>query len=116
MTRGWGLANVLAALNAGITHFESTLGGTGGQPANFVDGVPVAWHRGIRSSGPGASPGLVATEDLAVMLDEMGIDVGVDVDKRAHPRPTWWSGLSAGGCARNASTPAESPKTLTGRR
>ena len=26
---------------AGITHFESTLGGIGGQPANFVDGVPV---------------------------------------------------------------------------
>ena len=30
VTRGWGLANVLAALQAGITHFESTLGGTGG--------------------------------------------------------------------------------------
>ncbi len=41
-TRGWGLANVLAALQAGITRFESTLGGLGGQPANFVDGVPVA--------------------------------------------------------------------------
>ena len=39
VTRGWGLANILAALQAGITHFESTLGGIGGQPANFVDGV-----------------------------------------------------------------------------
>jgi len=41
VTRGWGHANVLAALQAGITHFESTLGGTGGQPANFIDGTPV---------------------------------------------------------------------------
>ncbi len=41
-TRGWGLANVLAALQAGMTHYESTMGGIGGQPANFVDGVPVA--------------------------------------------------------------------------
>ena len=38
-TRGWGLANALAALQAGMTYFESTMGGIGGQPANFVDGV-----------------------------------------------------------------------------
>ncbi|MGA7563356.1 MAG: hypothetical protein WBW55_09145 [Desulfobaccales bacterium] len=80
VTRGWGLANVLAALNAGITHFESTLGGTGGQPANFVDGVPVAGTGEYYYQDPSIT-GLVATEDLAVMLDEMGIDVGVDVDK-----------------------------------
>ncbi len=42
VTRGWGLANVLAALQAGITNYESTMGGTGGQPANFVSGVPVS--------------------------------------------------------------------------
>ena len=41
-TRGWGLANVLATLQAGITHYESTMGGLGGQPANFVSGVPVS--------------------------------------------------------------------------
>jgi len=40
-TRGWGLANVLAALQAGMVNFESTMGGIGGQPANFVSGVPV---------------------------------------------------------------------------
>ena len=80
VTRGWGLANVLAALNAGITHFESTLGGIGGQPANFVDGVPVAGTGEYYYQDPSIT-GLVATEDLAVMLDEMGIDVGVDVDK-----------------------------------
>ncbi len=80
VTRGWGLANVLAALNAGITHFESTLGGIGGQPANFVDGVPVAGTGEYYYQDPSLT-GLVATEDLAVMLDEMGIDIGVDVDK-----------------------------------
>jgi hydroxymethylglutaryl-CoA lyase len=80
VTRGWGLANVLAALNAGITHFESTLGGIGGQPANFVDGVPVAGTGEYYYQDPSIT-GLVATEDLVVMLDEMGIDVGVEVDK-----------------------------------
>lgn len=80
VTRGWGLANVLAALNAGITHFESTLGGIGGQPANFVDGVPVAGTGEYYYQDPSLT-GLVATEDLVVMLDEMGIDLGVDVDK-----------------------------------
>ncbi len=80
VTRGWGLANVLAALNAGITHFESTLGGIGGQPANFVDGVPVAGTGEYYYQDPSLT-GLVATEDLVVMLDEMGIVVGMDVDK-----------------------------------
>ena len=79
-TRGWGLANVLAALQAGITHFESTLGGLGGQPANFVDGVPVAGTGDYYYSDPGIV-GLVSTEDMVVMMDEMGIDKGVDVDK-----------------------------------
>ncbi|MCL4501458.1 MAG: pyruvate carboxyltransferase [Deltaproteobacteria bacterium] len=80
VTRGWGLANVLAALTAGITHFESTLGGIGGQPANFVDGVPVAGTGEYYYQDPSIT-GLVATEDLVVMLDEMGVEVGVDVDK-----------------------------------
>jgi len=80
VTRGWGLANVLAALQAGITHFESTLGGTGGQPANFMDGVPVAGTGEYYYQDPGIV-GLVSTEDMVVMMDEMGIDTGVDVDK-----------------------------------
>jgi hydroxymethylglutaryl-CoA lyase len=79
-TRGWGLANVLAALQAGITHFEGTLGGTGGQPANFVDGVPVAGTGSYYYQDPTIT-GLVSTEDMVVMLDEMGIDTGVDVDR-----------------------------------
>jgi hydroxymethylglutaryl-CoA lyase len=79
-TRGWGLANVLAALQAGMTNYESTLGATGGQPANFVSGVPV--------SGTGAyyykdskDVGLVSTEDMVVMMDEMGIETNLDIDK-----------------------------------
>jgi len=80
VTRGWGLANVLAALQAGITHFESTLGGTGGQPANFMDGVPVIGTGEYYYQDPGIV-GLVSTEDMVVMMDEMGIDTGVDVDR-----------------------------------
>jgi hydroxymethylglutaryl-CoA lyase len=80
VTRGWGLANVLAALNAGITHYESTLGGIGGQPANFVDGAPVA-GTGKYYYQDASITGLVSTEDMVVMMDEMGIDTGLDVDK-----------------------------------
>ena len=80
VTRGWVLANILAALQAGITHFESTLGGTGGQPANFLDGVPVAGTGDYYYADPSIT-GLVCTEDMVVMMDEMGIDTGLDVDK-----------------------------------
>lgn len=80
VTRGWGLANVLAALQAGVTHFESTLGGTGGQPANFVSGVPVAGTGSYYYEDPTIT-GLVSTEDMVVMMDEMGIDTGLDVDR-----------------------------------
>lgn len=80
VTRGWGMANVLAALQAGITHYESTMGGIGGQPANFVDGTPVAGTGEYYYQDPNIV-GLVATEDMVVMMDEMGIDTGVDVDR-----------------------------------
>ena len=60
-TRGQGLANVLAALQAGIGSFESSFGELGGCP------VP-----------PGAT-GNIATEDLVSMLDEIGIETGVDL-------------------------------------
>jgi hydroxymethylglutaryl-CoA lyase len=61
-TRGQGLANVLAALQAGIDSFESSFGELGGCP------VP-----------PGAT-GNIATEDLVSMLEEMGIETGIDLD------------------------------------
>lgn len=62
-TRGLGIANVLAGLNAGFTQFDSSFAGVGGCP--FV---------------PGAA-GNVATEDLLHMLDEMGIETGIDLDQ-----------------------------------
>ena len=79
-TRGWGLANVLAALQAGMTCYESSLGGIGGQPANFVSGVPVAGTGSYYYKDPNLA-GLVSTEDMLVMMDEMGIDTGIDIDK-----------------------------------
>jgi hydroxymethylglutaryl-CoA lyase len=60
-TRGQGLANVLAALDAEVESFESSFGELGGCP------VP-----------PGAT-GNIATEDLASMLHEMGIETGIDL-------------------------------------
>jgi hydroxymethylglutaryl-CoA lyase len=79
-TRGWGLANVLAALQAGMTQYESTLGGIGGQPANFVDGVPVSGTGSYYYKDPSAV-GLVSTEDMVVMMDEMGIETNLNIDK-----------------------------------
>jgi hydroxymethylglutaryl-CoA lyase len=61
-TRGQGLANVLAALEAGVDSFESSFGELGGCP------VP-----------PGAT-GNIATEDLVSMLHEMGIETGIDLE------------------------------------
>ncbi len=61
-TRGMGLANALAALNAGIDRFDASLGGLGGCPY-----------------APGAS-GNICTEDLVHMFQRMGLDTGVDLD------------------------------------
>ena len=76
-TKRIGSASVLAALQAGIERFEGSLGGLGGQPANFFEDRPVP--------GTGkyyhASPGIVPLEDLLVQIDEMGITHGCDIDK-----------------------------------
>ncbi len=79
-TRGWGLANVLAALQAGVTNFESTFGGIGGQPANFVDGSPVSGTGEYYYKDP-HGVGLVSTEDMVVMMDEMEIETNLDIDR-----------------------------------
>ncbi len=79
-TRGWGLANVLVALQAGMTNYESTMSGLGGQPANFVDGVPVPGIGEYYYKDPSAV-GQVSTEDMLVMMDEMGIETNLDIDK-----------------------------------
>jgi hydroxymethylglutaryl-CoA lyase len=60
-TRGQGLANVLAALEAGIDSFESSFGELGGCPV------------------PAGATGNIATEDLVSMLHEMGIATGIDL-------------------------------------
>jgi len=67
-TRGVGLANVLAGLEVGITTFDSSLGGLGGCPF-----------------APGAS-GNVVTEDLAFMLESMGLATGIDLEKLLEVR------------------------------
>ncbi len=60
-TRGQGLANVLAALEAGVDSFESSFGELGGCPV------------------PAGATGNIATEDLVSMLEEMGIETGIDL-------------------------------------
>jgi hydroxymethylglutaryl-CoA lyase len=62
-TRGQGLANVLAALEAGVTSFESSFGELGGCPV------------------PAGATGNIATEDLVSMLHEMGIETGISLER-----------------------------------
>jgi hydroxymethylglutaryl-CoA lyase len=61
-TRGQGLANVLAALEAGCASFESSFGELGGCPV------------------PAGATGNIASEDLVSMLEEMGIETGIDLE------------------------------------
>lgn len=101
-TRGLALANVYAALEAGVTRFDATLGGIGGCP-----------------HAPGAS-GNASSEDLAFMLADMGIDTGIDIERLLALRARvaqwldgetlhgalWRAGLpkTFGAAARHAST------------
>ena len=73
-------ASVLAALQAGISHFEATLGGLGGQPANFIDDRPIK-GTGDYYYDDERYVGLVCLEDTLVQIDEMGIEHGYDVDR-----------------------------------
>lgn len=73
-------ASVLAALQAGICYFEATLGGLGGQPANFLDDCPVPGTGAYYYDDP-RYVGLVCLEDLLVQIDEMDIEHGYDVDR-----------------------------------
>jgi hydroxymethylglutaryl-CoA lyase len=61
-TRGTGLANILTALDLGVTEFDASVGGLGGCPY-----------------APGAS-GNVATEEVVHMLHDMGLGTGIDLD------------------------------------
>jgi len=62
-TRGQGLANVVAALEAGCASFESSFGELGGCPV------------------PAGATGNIATEDLVSMLHEMGVETGIDLGR-----------------------------------
>ena len=73
-------ASVLASLQAGITNFEATLGGLGGQPANFLDDSPVKGTGDYYYDDP-RYVGLICIEDLLVQVAEMGIEHGYDVDR-----------------------------------
>jgi hydroxymethylglutaryl-CoA lyase len=73
-------ASVLAALQAGISRFECTLGGLGGQPANFMGDCPIKGLGEYYYEDP-RFVGLVCLEDTLVQIDEMGIQHGYDVDR-----------------------------------
>jgi hydroxymethylglutaryl-CoA lyase len=62
-TRGTGLVNAYAALEAGVTRFDSSIGGLGGSP--FAAG----------------SAGNVATEELVHLCTDLGIDTGIDLER-----------------------------------
>jgi hydroxymethylglutaryl-CoA lyase len=65
-TRGAAMANALAALEAGVVELDASIGGLGGSPF-----------------APGNANGNVATEDLAHLLADMGIDTGIDLESLA---------------------------------
>jgi hydroxymethylglutaryl-CoA lyase len=65
-TRGTGLVNYVAALEAGVRFFDSSLGGVGGHPAKVQYG--------------GGYTGNVCTEDLVSLLESMGVATGIDLD------------------------------------
>ena len=67
-TRGLGLANSYAALEAGVRHLDGCLGGLGGCPF-----------------APGAS-GNVVTEDMVFMIEAMGLRTGINLEKLLHAR------------------------------
>ncbi len=74
-TRGQGLANVVAALDAGVTTFDSSHAGLGGCPY-----------------APGAT-GNIVTEDLVFLLESMGLRTGIDLDKLIAARAMISDGL-----------------------
>jgi hydroxymethylglutaryl-CoA lyase len=84
-TRAMGLANVYAAVESGIRRFDSSIAGLGGCPF-----------------APGAS-GNVATDDIVMMLQQMGFETGVDLDKlmQASDLAQVLTGTAPGGRAKS---------------
>jgi hydroxymethylglutaryl-CoA lyase len=83
-TRAMGMANVFAALESGIRQFDGSIAGLGGCPF-----------------APGAS-GNVATEDVVMMLEQMGFSTGIDLDAllRASDLAQELTGTAPGGRAK----------------
>ena len=83
-TRAMGVANVFAALESGVYRFDASIGGLGGCPF-----------------APGAS-GNVASEDVVMMLEQMGVDTGIDLDAllRASDLAEELTGTAPGGRAK----------------
>ncbi|HEX3864810.1 MAG TPA: hydroxymethylglutaryl-CoA lyase [Stellaceae bacterium] len=91
-TRGLGLANVLAAFEAGCRLFDASLGGLGGCPY-----------------APGAT-GNIVLEDTAFLFEAMGVETGIDISKlepvrdlvhRALPEVTLYGAIAKAGLPRN---------------
>lgn len=83
-TRAMGLANIYAALEAGIRQFDASIAGLGGCPF-----------------APGAS-GNVATEDVVMMLEQMGFNTGINMEKLlvASNKAIEMTGTAKGGKAK----------------
>lgn len=92
-TRGMGMANVLAALEAGVRRFDASLGGIGGCPF-----------------APGAS-GNIATEDLCFLLEEYGLDTGIDLERLLETR-RWLATLLPGESLHGALSRAGLPRAI----
>ncbi|CAG0965247.1 hydroxymethylglutaryl-CoA lyase [Burkholderiales bacterium] len=102
-TRGQGLANALAAIEAGITTLDASLGGLGGCPF-----------------APGAS-GNIVTEDLVFMLEAMGLTTGIDLprllDVRREvalslPGEEWFGYTAAAGLPKGFATAVASARQV----
>jgi len=103
-TRGLGLANVLAALDVGVRHFDASLAGLGGCP----------W-------APGAT-GNIVMDDLVFMLEAMGMRTGVDIEKlvavraivaAALPHVPLHGGIAKAGLPKGFREGAPAPRRLS---
>jgi hydroxymethylglutaryl-CoA lyase len=103
-TRGLGIANVLAALDVGVRHFDASLAGLGGCP----------W-------APGAT-GNIVMDDLVFMLEAMGLRTGVDIERlvavreivhRALPHVPLHGGIAKAGLPKGFHAASAAPQRLS---
>lgn len=97
-TRGLGMANVMAGLEAGVTGFDAALGGLGGCPF-----------------APGAS-GNIATEDLVYLLHTEGLRTGIDLPRLLEVRDklhSWLPGTELYGAIARAGIPAHQRQAMS---